>query len=287
MSLDSAPRDSAPIYDKTDRSTKIIMRPRIQVRLLAGATIFLSSFLLFSIQPMFAKMILPWFGGSAAVWTTCLVFFQTALLAGYWYAWVAVKRLRPRPQAMMHTVLLALAIALLPVEAGPKWRPAPDSLVAPAVRILLMLTAVLGLPYFLLSTTGPLLQSWYARFGLAEQADAGQASPAGSENRDGNPAQDSAKGPTVSRPYRLFAVSNAGALIALMAYPLWIEPRLPIHVQERLWSVGFVIFAALCAITAWVTSTLPVADTAQAARSPEIDAPTLARRLEWIALSAV
>ena len=266
----------------------IVMR-RIYARLLAGSTIFLSSFLLFSIQPMFAKMILPWFGGSAAVWTTCLVFFQTALLAGYSYAWLAVKRLRPRRQAMTHTVLLALAIALLPVEAGPQWRPAPDSAGHPAARILAMLAAVLGLPYVLLSTTGPLLQSWYARMGSRELG--GQASPAGSENREETPAPDSAKSPTDSQPYRLFALSNAGALIALMAYPLWIEPRLPVHVQERLWSIGFVIFAVLCAITAWIAANVgqriwsnakDEASPRQATRSP---APL--RRVEWIALAGV
>jgi hypothetical protein len=238
----------------------MVMR-RIHVRLLAGSTIFLSSFLLFCIQPMFAKMILPWFGGSAAVWTTCLVFFQTALLAGYGYAWLAVKRLRPQRQATMHTVLLVVAIALLPVEAGPQWRPAPGSLMAPAIRILAMLAAVLGLPYILLSTTGPLLQSWYARGGHQESS-------------------------IDSQPYRLFAVSNAGALIALMAYPLWIEPRLPVHVQERLWSVGFVIFAVLCAMTAWVAAAAPW----QATRSPaphDSPAPAPLRRLEWIVLAAV
>jgi hypothetical protein len=286
----------------------MIMRLRIHFLLLAGATIFLSSFLLFSIQPMFAKTILPWFGGSAAVWTTCLVFFQTALLAGYSYAWLAIQWLRPQRQApyrqaqyrqaMLHTVLLAVAVAFLPVQAGPQWRPAPDSVVAPALRILLMLTAVLGLPYVLLSTTGPLLQSWYARAG---QADSGQPLPAGSENRDGDPAQDSAKTPAGAQPYRLFAVSNAGALIALMAYPLWIEPHLPVHVQERLWSIGFVIFAVLCAITAWVTAKVgqaiaghanvgqailsPVKD--EASPSPATGSPALLQRLEWIALAAV
>src|SRR5271155_2157818 len=116
----------------------MVIRPRLLVRFLFGSTIFLSSFLLFSVQPMFAKLILPWFGGSAAVWTTCLVFFQTALLAGYSYSWLAVNRLRPPHQAILHAALLALAIVLLPVEAGPQWRPAPDSLGHPAARILAM-----------------------------------------------------------------------------------------------------------------------------------------------------
>jgi hypothetical protein len=300
MSLDSAPRDSAPVCDQIARPAElaadraacpkrvmqhVVMR-RIHVRLLVGATIFLSSFLLFSIQPMFAKMILPWFGGSAAVWTTCLVFFQTALLAGYSYAWLAVQWLSPQRQApyrqaILHTVLLAVAIALLPVEAGPRWRPTPDSPGHPALRILLMLTAVLGLPYVLLSTTGPLLQSWYARVGQAI------SSPPDAENPGKSPVQGSTKSPAGAQPYRLFAVSNAGALIALMAYPLWIEPRLSVHVQERLWSIGFVIFAVLCAITAWMAANPAQEAATGSPASHEIDSPTLMRRLEWIGLAAV
>jgi hypothetical protein len=205
-----------------------VSRLRTLLTLLFGLTIFLGAFLLFSVQPMFAKMILPWFGGSAAVWTTCLVFFQTALLAGYSYSWCITTRLtktsRPKRQAILHVVLLMAAIATLPVEAGPRWRPTPDSASHPTVQILWMLTVVLGLPYFLLSTTGPLLQNWYARSGEA--------------------------------PYRLFALSNAGALTALVSYPLLVEPRLPVHLQDRIWSIGFVVFAVLCSVTAWYSATL-------------------------------
>jgi spermidine synthase len=228
-----------------------VPRPRILLSLLFGLTIFLGAFLLFSVQPMFAKMILPWFGGSAAVWTTCLVFFQTALLAGYSYSWRLTKTSRPKRQAILHVGLLMAAIATLPVEAGPRWRPTPDSLGHPALQILWMLTAVLGLPYFLLSTTGPLLQSWYARSGEA--------------------------------PYRLFALSNAGALIALVSYPLLVEPRLPAHLQDRIWSIGFVVFAVLCGLTGWFSATHAgetVCPTIQTARS------TKRVYAEWIALSA-
>jgi hypothetical protein len=216
-----------------------VTRPRPHLTLLFGFTIFLSAFLLFSIQPMFAKLILPWFGGSAAVWTTCLVFFQTALLAGYAYSWLVSTRLRPRDQAILHVAFLALAILFLPVEPASHWRPAPDSLAHPAARILAMLAVVLGLPYFLLSTTGPLLQSWFAR-AAAQESSAPHSAGAS--------------------PYRLFALSNAGALIALIAYPLWIEPRLPTHLQDRLWSIAFVVFAALCAVAAYVGQAFPPAD---------------------------
>src|SRR5580658_6843709 len=159
--------------------------------LLYGPTIFLSAFLLFLIQPIFAKLILPWFGGSSAVWTTCLVFFQTALLAA--------------------------ALLLLPVMPGERWKPTGAG--DPAWQILGMLTAVLGLPYFLLSATSPLLQKWLAR--------------------DGSP------------PYRLFALSNVGALLALAAYPWWIEPRIATRAQDLAWSFGFGVFASFCGISAW------------------------------------
>src|SRR5712691_9067075 len=125
---------------------------------LYAATIFVSSFLLFLVQPIIAKQILPWFGGSAAVWATCLVFFQSVLLAGYAYAdWTT--RLGPRRQALAHVVLLAGSLAFLPILASSGWKPQGNE--QPIARILLLLAATIGLPYFLLSTTTPLLQAWY------------------------------------------------------------------------------------------------------------------------------
>jgi SAM-dependent methyltransferase len=185
-----------------------------------GATIFLSAFLLFLVQPIFAKLILPWFGGSSAVWSTCLVFFQTALLAGYLYA-----HLLKRP--WVHAVLLAGALAFLPVLPGERWK--PEGAGDPTWQILAMLTVVLGLPYFLLSATSPLLQKWLAH---------------GSQEA----------------PYRLFALSNVGALLALAAYPLAIEPRSATRAQDVWWSGGFVVFAVLCAVAAWLAK--PGADVA-------------------------
>jgi spermidine synthase len=190
--------------------------------LLYGATIFLSAFLLFLIQPIFAKLILPWFGGSSAVWTTCLVFFQTALLAGYWYAHLLSGGRAARFGPLIHGTLLAVALLLLPVIPGDRWK--PSGVGDPAWQILVMLTAVLGLPYFLLSATSPLLQKWLA--------DSLQTSG--------------------TQPYRLFALSNAGALLALAAYPLWIEPRIPTRAQDVSWSAGFAAFAVLCGVAAWL-----------------------------------
>src|SRR5579862_306313 len=178
-------------------------RPKFPVLLLYGGTIFVSAFLLFTVQPMFAKLILPWFGGTAAVWTTCLMFFQVALLGGYAYAYAITTRLRPRAQLVVHSAVLAAALLTLPIVPGAQWKPAGG--VNPEWRILLLLSAVVGLPYFLLSTTGPLLQAWL-----------GRAWPG-------------------SQPYRLFAWSNAGALLALLAYPLAIEPRVATHAQALIW----------------------------------------------------
>ena len=194
------------------------MRPRLLIVLLYGGAIWLSAFLLFLIQPILAKLILPWFGGSAAVWTTCLVFYQVALLGGYFYANAMVTRLRPSAQAAVHCTLLVTALAFLPAIPADRWK-----LVAsgghPSGSILLLLLCVLGLPYFVLSATSPLLQAWYAR--------------------------------RWTDPYRLFALSNAGALMALIAYPILIEPAVATRRQDVLWSAGFVMFAVLCGAIAW------------------------------------
>ncbi len=186
---------------------------------LYALTIFTSAFLLFLVQPIIAKQILPWFGGSAAVWTTCLVFFQFLLLAGYAYSDWTTRNLAARKQVVLHIILLAASLASLPIVADTGWKPAGDE--DPAWRILGLLAATIGLPYFLLSTTGPLVQAWFAR-----------TFPAG----------------TV---YRLFALSNFGSLLALVSYPFAFEPWITTAVQSWGWSAAYVAFAALCAASAW------------------------------------
>jgi SAM-dependent methyltransferase len=186
---------------------------------LYAVTIFTSAFLLFQIEPVIAKMVLPWFGGSAAVWTTCLLFFQTVLLAGYLYAHVTVKRLRPRAQIGLHIALLAASLLLLPVIPNPAWKPLGSE--DPSWRILGLLAVTLGLPYLLLSATSPMVQAWYAR--SHEQA----------------------------APYRLFALSNAGSMLALLAYPVLVEPRLSTRHQAWGWSAGYFVFVVLCGAVAW------------------------------------
>ena len=187
--------------------------------ILYAVTIFTSAFLLFLVQPIIAKQILPWFGGSAAVWTTCLVFFQFLLLAGYAYSDWTTRKLPPRAQVVLHVVLLAASLVSLPIIADAGWKPAGDE--DPTWRILGLLTVTIGLPYFLLSTTGPLVQAWFAR-----------TFPAG----------------TV---YRLFALSNFGSLLALLSYPFAFEPWIPTAVQSWGWSAAYVAFALLCAASAW------------------------------------
>jgi len=183
-----------------------------------AATIFLSSFLLFMVQPLIARLILPWFGGSAAVWTTCMLFFQVLLLAGYAYAhWVAKRKFQPA----IHTALLIAALVTLPIMPADTWKPTGSE--EPVTRILLVLGATVGLPYFLLASTSPLIQAWFSRARPAEN------------------------------PYRLFALSNLASLIALLGYPFVVEPFLSAGQQVRVWSWLFVAFAFLCAVVAWRT----------------------------------
>jgi hypothetical protein len=184
-----------------------------------AATIFLSAFLLFQVQPLIAKLILPWFGGSAAVWTAALLFFQLVLLAGYLYAHCIIRYLKPKQQFWVHGSLLILSLATLPIVPSAAWKPSGGE--DPTLRILLLLGATIGLPYALLSATSPLLQAWYLR---ARQA---------------------------AIPYRLFALSNFGSMLALLSYPFAVEPRFALSRQALIWSVGYAAFVLLCAWTAW------------------------------------
>ena len=179
--------------------------------LLPAIAIFLSAFLLFQVQPVVGKLVLPWFGGSAGVWTTCLLFFQMLLLLGYLYAHVVIHRLGHRGQLLLHGGLLLAALLTLPLRLHEAFRPTGGE--EPVLRLLGLLAATIGLPYFLLSTTGPLVQAWVARKGKV--------------------------------PYRLFALSNLGSMLALLSYPLAVEPWLPLRSQTWAWSAGFLLFAVL------------------------------------------
>ena len=223
---------------------------------LYAATIFSGAFLLFLVQPIVSKHILPWFGGSAAVWATCLVFFQSVLLLGYAYSDRVTRALQPARQVVLHGALLLASLFALPVLANQRWR--PDGSEDPGLYILLLLSATVGLPYLMLSTTGPLIQSWAAR------------------------SADSA------RVYRLFSLSNLASLLALLAYPFLIEPRLPLQAQSTVWSAIYAGFAALC-IASGIALTRSATASPEAANDSSInaDAPGVRRMLLWVALSAM
>ena len=162
--------------------------------------IFLGSYLLFVVQPLIARFILPWFGGAPATWTVCMLFFQTLLLGGYAYAHFLHRRLAGIRQQFVHVGMVLLSLLTLPVIPDEGWK--PPGAEAPEIRILLLLLVTVGFPYFLLAASSPLLQAWYV-----------QALPG------------------CGNPYRLFALSNAGSLLALLGFPFLVEPLLSSNAQ--------------------------------------------------------
>jgi hypothetical protein len=219
---------------------------------ITGITIFLGAFLLFQLQPMIAKLILPWFGGSAAVWTACMLFFQTALLAGYAYAhWIG--RRTSRLANLLHMALLGASLFLLPVIPSAGWKPLGDA--NPLPRILGLLAATVGVPYTLLSATSPLLQAWYSR-------------------RNGGKI-----------PYRFFALSNLASLLALISYPVLIEPAIPATAQAIAWSLEYAVFVALATFAGWRAHGKG-SFVAQDIETPAHAAISWKQRATWIALAA-
>ncbi len=224
-----------------------------------ATTIFLSALLLFQVQPMLAKFILPWFGGSAAVWSAALLFFQLLLLGGYLYAHCLTRYLSPRAQLVVHGALLTASFAALPVIPASHWKSVITG--DPTMRILLLLAATVGLPYMLLSATSPLLQAWYFRM----HADA--------------------------IPYRWFALSNFGSMLGLLSYPVLIEPKLTLGAQARAWSVAYAVFAIACGISGWRSvaarsKNRDESDPIRAAAADEPSVPRAGRIVLWIALAA-
>ena len=231
-------------------------------------TIFTGAFLLFQVEPLLARYILPWFGGTSAVWITCMLFFQLLLVAGYAYSHLIATRLQPRMQAIVHIAIVSACVLLMgalaltwqsPITPGPNWKPAnPDF---PVTRIFILLLVSIGLPFFILSTTGPLLQAWFAR---------------------------SHQG---ASPYRLYALSNAGSLIALVTYPFLVEPALTLKAQAIVWSLLFVGFAMGVGLCARSIRHVPLSDVSavDVAESEDlrIPGPTRSTRILWIALATV
>ncbi|MBX3459322.1 MAG: fused MFS/spermidine synthase [Planctomycetes bacterium] len=215
-----------------------------------AAAIFLSAFLLFLVQPLLGRFILPWYGGTPAAWSVALLFFQCALLAGYGYAHVLTRFAKPRAQAVIHAGVLLLAALTLPVIPPESLKPAAGD--NPALSILWLLLATAGLPFVALSATGPLLQAWLARVRPGKQ------------------------------PWVMYALSNVGSLGALLAYPFVIEPWVGRNSQAWAWSAGFVTFALLAAACGFIAMRAPVAEQSGDAGPP----PGPARRIVWVALSA-
>jgi len=230
------------------------------VVLLYAVTIFLSAFLLFLVEPVIAKLILPWFGGMSSVWTTCMLFFQSALFAGYAYAHVLSVRLNPRLQAALHGVLLLAACLVLPIVPSDSWKPLGDE--EPVKQIILVLCATVGLPFFVLSSSGPLLQRWFSRTRLFSGSDGGST-------------------------YRLYALSNAGSLLALLLYPAGFEWLLGTSTTARWWSWSFVAFAVLCGGCALVVARRELAIPAESAASNPPTRPSWGTWLLWFGLSMV
>lgn len=234
---------------------------------LFAATLFLSAFLLFLVQPMIAKMILPALGGTPAVWNTCTLFFQATLLAGYSYAHVLTSRVATKAQIGLHAAVLALPLMALPIGLAADWVQPKEA--NPIPWLLMLLTVSIGLPFFALSTTAPLMQKWFA------QSDH----------------------PSAKDPYFLYAASNLGSMLSLLGYPVVIEPMLPLRgsllgSQSGLWSIGYVLLSMLilaCGfLVARSSSPLHVSGPSSVrAAATAAAAPSLRLQLWWVALAFV
>lgn len=223
---------------------------------------FLAAFLLFLIQPMIGKMVLPRFGGAPAVWNTCQLFFQIGLLAGYAYAHLSITQFGVKRQIGVHLVLLLLPAFVLPIAIPGGWELSEDH--SPILTLLGLLAAIAALPFFVVSTTAPLLQRWYAETDQPSAAD----------------------------PYFLYAASNLGSLIALLGYPTFIEPNFTLTQQGQVWTAGFVLLAVLlvgCGIVVWQTPEprTKIAPVQAASSKAKLASISWATRGRWVVLALV
>jgi tetratricopeptide (TPR) repeat protein len=235
--------------------------------LLFAATIFLSASLLFIVEPMFAKMVLPLFGGAPAVWNTCLVFYQAILLAGYLYAHLSMKWLGPRKQAALHLAVLFVPWIVLPIHVTQNWTPPPNAF--PVPWVWMQLSLAVGLPFFVISASAPVLQAWFARI----------------------------PGKSANDPYFLYGASNLGSLLALLSYPILIETNWGLIVQSWTWMIGYALLIALFGACAWRlwsskagsedAASLESVPNETARNAEDADKPNFSRRLRWLLLSAI
>ncbi|MBM4103986.1 MAG: hypothetical protein FJ263_08030 [Planctomycetes bacterium] len=222
-----------------------------------GVCVFLSAFLLFQVQPLMGRFLLPWFGGSPEVWTACMLFFQLFLLAGYAWAHLNTRFFSPRQQTINQILLLAAAGVMLSIVPTDSFKPSPGQ--NPILQILLICTVCVGLPYFLLATTGPVLQAWFARLFPAKE------------------------------PYRLYALGNAGSLLALISFPLLFEPNLTRFTIAKFWSAGFLAYAILYASVAvgvWKNYIAESSRQAHLTAKPKITAVAPKLFVLWLVLPA-
>src|SRR5215216_4018969 len=232
---------------------------------LFAATLFLSSSLLFIVQPMIAKMVLPLLGGTPAVWNTCMVFFQSMLLAGYLYAHASTRWLRFKHQAILHICLLGTSLLALPIVLAAQ-NSEPPATGMPIGWLLRVLLITVGIPFFLVSSSGPLLQRWFTRTDHPRAGD----------------------------PYFLSVAGNIGSIFALLAYPALLEPWLRLTEQSSMWTGGYVVLVLLTAACFYFSyrqsaahHAEPAAPASDAASDVRIEAPSWRTRLHWIALSFV
>ena len=235
--------------------------------LVYALTLFVSASLLFTVQPLVGKLIVPLLGGLPSVWNTCMVFFQAMLLLGYAYAHLSTHWLGQRRQAFLHLGLLLLPALVLPLGVAKSLVPGGET--NPVFAVLMLLTVSVGLPFFLVSTTAPLLQSWFAH----------------------------TSHPAARDPYFLYAASNVGSMLALLSYPFLIEPHLTLGNQQVSWTVGYGFLALLtagCAMLLWrspspglLTDSAKESVRPPAADLPKTDTITLGRALRWVALAFV
>lgn len=240
------------------------------VLVLYTGTLFVGATLLFVVQPMVGKMILPFLGGSPAVWSTCMVFFQAVLLGGYAYAHASTAWLGVSRQVALHLAVLALPLAFLPLAVNPGRLSASGT--SPVLDVLILLSVSVGLPFFVVSATAPLLQGWFTHTGHREAGD----------------------------PYFLYAASNLGSVLALLSYPTLIEPWLPLSgrgwvSQTTWWSLAYLLLVALivlCACTVWRSAPAETSAGDAPAEAPSVtapgeDAPAHGQRLRWLILALV
>ena len=243
-------------FDSTERIGRLSLLTSTAAPLFT-ATIFVSASLLFLVQPMFAKLTLPRLGGSPAVWNTCVLFFQATLLLGYLYAHVSTRWLGVTRQAVFHVLVLFVPLISLPLSAG---EGQPSASQSPVWWVLRTMTLQVGLPFFVVSTTAPLLQRWFASLSI----------------------------PSARDPYFLYAASNLGSMLALLGYPFVVEPAIGTRAQTLWWSVGYALLAVLTAGCALVirSSTAKVVAAVEAT-DDAARAPTWSMRLSWLVLSFV